>query len=65
MKKAISLMAWVDVTDGHEYREGEEFPHDGREIDEERIDELASPENMTGTPVITLVEVAEEPKKKK
>ena len=63
MKKAISLMAWVDVTDGHEYREGEPFPHDGREIGEDRIDELSSPENMIGTPVITLVEV-EEPKKK-
>ena len=64
MKKALSLMTWVDVTDGHEYREGDPFPHDGREITEERLDELQTEENMIGSPVIVFKEV-EEPKKKK
>lgn len=59
--KAISLKTWFDMTDEHEYREGEPFPHDGREIPEDRIDELASDKNQTGAPVIRLVE---EPKKK-
>ena len=63
MKKAVCLMTWVDVTDGHEYRGGDPFPHDGREIKDERLDELASAENMIGTPVINVTEV-EEPKKK-
>ena len=63
MKKAYSLTSWVDVTDNHEYREGDEFPFDGRKIPDERMDELASSENMTGSPVIVVVEV-EEPKKK-
>lgn len=65
MKKAVSLMTWVDVTDGHEYREGDPFPHDGREIKEERLNELASAENMIGTPVINVIEVAETKKKDK
>ena len=63
MKKAISLMTWVDVTDNHEYKAGDPFPHDGREIQDERLDELSSAENMIGKPVIHVVEV-EEPKKK-
>lgn len=60
--KAISLMAWVDLDDGHEYRADEPFPHDGREIPDDRLDELASDKNQIGKPVI-MVE-AEEPKKK-
>ena len=63
MKRAFSLASWVDVTDSHEYRPGDAFPHDGREIKDERMDELASSENMTGSPVIIVTEV-EEPKKK-
>lgn len=57
-------MTWVDQTDGHEYREGDPFPHDGREIDDARLNELASAGNQIGIPVITVEEV-EEPKKKK
>lgn len=63
MKKYISLITWVDLEDGHEYLPGEEFPHDGREIPEERINELSSTENAIGIPVIKVEEV-EEPKKK-
>ena len=54
--KAVSLTTWVDVTDGHEYREGDPFPFDGREIEDARLDELASADNMTGTPVISVTE---------
>ena len=63
MKKAISLGNWVDMTDEHEYREGEPFPHDGRAIPEERMTDLASEKNQIGIPVI-FVEEVEEPKKK-
>ena len=63
MKKCYSLITWVDVEDGHEYAAGEVFPHDGREINDERLDELASSENMIGRPVIAVTE-EEEPKKK-
>lgn len=64
MKKYTSLILWVDSTDGHEYHEGDAFPHDGREIPEERIKELSSLDNQIARPVI-LVEEVEEPKKKK
>ena len=53
----------MDLTDGHEYRAGDAFPHDGRAIPDERLTELASSENQTGIPVI-FVEEVEEPKKK-
>lgn len=56
MKKAISLGTWVDLTDSHEYHEGEIFPHDGREIPEDRWEEVK--------PFIGDVEEVEEPKKK-
>ena len=63
MKKSMSIMSWVDMTDGHEYRVGDPFPHDGREIPDERLGELASEKNQIGSPVIIVKEV-EEPKKK-
>lgn len=59
--KATSLMTWVDLEDGHEYHPGESFPHDGREISEDRIDALTTALNSLGKPV---VEVVEEPKEK-
>ena len=64
MKKYISLMTWVDQTDGHEYHEGESFPHDGKEIPEDRIKDLSTDSNQIGRPVISVEEVVE-PKKKK
>ena len=57
MKKAISRGTWVDLTDDHEYRKDEAFPHDGREIPDERWDELEK------AAVINVTEV-EEPRKK-
>ena len=62
---AISLMTWVDVNDGHEYREGESFPHDGREIPEDRLEELSTGKKQIGIPVISVVEVEDKPKKNK
>lgn len=61
---AISLMTWVDMDDGHEYSEGEPFPHDGREIPEDRLEELSTGKNQIGAPVISFVEVEEKPSKK-
>ena len=58
-----SLITWVDIEDGHEYHEGEPFPHDGREIPEERIKGLATAENQIGRPVI-IVDKVEKPGKK-
>lgn len=57
MKKGISRGTWVDLTDGHEYRTEEVFPHDGREIPDKRWEELEKAE------VVSVTEV-EEPKKK-
>ena len=63
MKKCISLATWVDMTDLHEYRDGDPFPFDGRNIPDDRIDELSTAMNQTGAPLISVEEV-EEPKKK-
>ena len=66
MKRYISRATWVDLTDGHAYRDGDPFPHDGRAIPDERLESLSGPENDTGTPLITAVEVPEKkPKEKK
>lgn len=58
-----SLITWVDVTDGHEYHEGDIFPHDHRKVSEKRIKELSSQDNQIGRPVI-FVEEATEAKEK-
>ena len=64
-----SIACWVDVTDGHLYGHGDKFPHDGRKIPDERIDELSTAENMCGYPLIEVtdeqkpVPTAEPPKK--
>ena len=62
MRKAyISLREWRDNTDGHLYREGEPFPFDGREISQERLDELESGRNRAGLRLIQAAEVQDEP----
>lgn len=48
----ISLTRWVDLEDGHLYDEGEPYPHNGREVPEDRIKELASSDNKAGYPLI-------------
>ena len=63
MKKAISLSTWVDLKDGHEYHEGDEYPFDGREVDEKRLKELSTTDNLLNEAVIEIVEVEEKPKK--
>ena len=57
MKKGISRMTWVDLTDNHEYHTGEPFPHDAREIPDKRLKEV---ENAG---VVTVEEVEETKKK--
>ena len=70
--KYVSTAYWRDLEDGHLYDVGGEFPHDGREISEERLADLMSPQNKAGFAVIKAVEEpnegkpvekAEEPKK--
>ena len=64
--KFISVMEWRDNTDGHLYREGEQFPFDGREIPAARLDELESGRNRAGLRLIRAVEVQnEEPEVRK
>lgn len=51
----------------HEYNAGDEFPRKGREVSEERLEELAGKENKQGVPLIELVEekaAAKKPAKK-
>ena len=70
--KYVSVSYWRDLQDGHIYDVGNVFPHDGREIPENRIAELMSPQNKAGFAVIKAanepnegkpVVKAEEPKK--
>lgn len=50
-----SIATWRDLTDKHLYHPGDKFPFDGREIPEERLEQLVSGHNMAVMPVITLV----------
>lgn len=51
-----------DMQDGfHAYSVGDTFPHNGVEVDAERIAELASDKNRLGVPLIE--EIAEKPKR--
>ena len=45
----------------HAYSVGDTFPHNGVEVDAERIAELASDKNRLGVPLIE--EIAEKPKR--
>ena len=60
--KYASTAVWRDLTDGHLYAIGDAFPHDGREISEERIAELLSTQNKAGFAVIKAVAVKGEEK---
>ena len=61
----ISLATWRDLSDGHLYLPGDEFPWDGREIKPERLKELESGNNRAGLPLIMAVieDKPEDPKK--
>ena len=53
---------FYDLTDNnHAYSVGDTFPHDGVDVDDERIAELASDKNRLGVPLIE--EIAEKPKR--
>ena len=53
---------FFDLQDNnHAYSVGDIFPHNGVEVDAERIAELASDKNRLGVPLIE--EIAEKPKR--
>ena len=54
-----------DMQDGfHAYSVGDTFPHDGVEVDAERIAELASDKNRLGVPLIEEIKPKRTRKKK-
>ena len=53
---------FYDLKANHAYSVGDTFPHNGVEVDAERIAELASDKNRLGVPLIE--EIPEKPKKK-
>ena len=56
------IKAFTDLQDNnHAYSVGDTFPHNGVEIDAERIAELASDKNRRHIPLIE--EIAEKPKR--
>ena len=68
MRKFISTHTWRDNTDGHLYHEGEKFPFDGREVEADRLEALASGRNRAGLRLIRAeedkAEAVEAPKEK-
>ena len=56
------IKSFYDLKDNnHVYSVGDTFPHNGVEVDAERIAELVSDKNLQGVPLIE--EVAEKPKR--
>ena len=56
------IKSFTDLQDNnYAYYVGDTFPHNGVEVDTERIAELASDKNRLGVPLIE--EVAEKPKR--
>ena len=56
------IKRFSDLQDNnHAYSVGDTFPHNGVEVDAERIAELASYKNRLGVPLIE--EIAEKPKR--
>ena len=56
------IKSFTDLQDNnHAYYVGDTFPHNGVEVDAERIAELASDTNLQGVPLIE--EVVEKPKR--
>lgn len=56
------IKTFIDLQDNnYVYYVGDTFPHNGVEVDAERIAELASDKNRLGVPLIE--EVAEKPKR--
>lgn len=58
------IKSFTDLQDNnYAYSVGDTFPHNGVEVDAERIAELASDKNLQGVPLIEGVE--EKPKRKR
>ena len=56
------IKSFTDLQDNnYAYYVGDTFPHNGVEVDSERIAELASDKNRLGVPLIE--EIAEKPKR--
>ena len=56
------IKSFTDLQDNnYAYYVGDTFPHDGVEVDAERIAELASDKNRLGVPLIE--EIADKPKR--
>ena len=55
------IKAFTDLKASHAYSVGDTFPHNGVEVDAERIAELASDKNRLGVPLID--EIEEKPKR--
>ncbi len=55
------IKAFTDLKASRVYYVGDTFPHNGVEVDAERIAELASDKNRLGVPLIE--EIAEKPKR--
>ena len=56
------IKSFYDLKDNnHVYSVGDTFPHDGVEVDAERIAELANDKNRLGVPLIE--EITEKPKR--
>lgn len=60
MTKYVSTQVWQDLTDMHLYAEGEPFPFDGRDVGEERLNELESGRNRAGLRLIRAVDVQDD-----
>ena len=55
------IKAFTDLKASHVYSVGDTFPHNGVDVDAERIEELASDKNRLGVPLIE--EITEKPKR--
>lgn len=55
------IKAFTDLQASHVYYVGDTFPHNGVEVEAERIAELSSDKNRLGVPLIE--EIAEKPKR--
>ena len=55
------IKAFTDLKASHVYSVGDTFPHNGVDVDAERVAELASDKNQLGVPLIE--EIEEKPKR--
>lgn len=56
----LVIKRFFDLRSDHAYSVGDVFPHDGVEVDAERITELAGDRNRLGVPLIREEKEAEE-----